>query len=144
MSRKTNNQLLIDAGRKYEWCFHNGGPGVRSLLTGKSHKFLESMCLRHAKYQSRAMVQGHQGWEEGRFEECLANLPRGYMVAENAAESWKWNSRAEAAVEMFHSWEQSPGHWRAANRRCRYFGINMSKGKNGIWYAAALIAWKPK
>lgn len=141
MSRKTNNQLLIEAGRKYIWDFHEGGPGVRVLKTGKSHKYLEVMSLRHAKYQARVMVQGHQNWEQ-RFHEILAELPKGFMVAENAAESWKWNSRVEAATEAFHSWEQSPGHWATCNRRCTYFGINMSKGKNGIWYVAMLVAWK--
>ncbi len=148
--RKTNNQLLLDAGRSYVWNFHKGGPGVRSLLTGKSHPFLESMCLRHAKYQAKHETQGHQLWGRGpdfdppgdRKDEILANLPEGFTCEENAAESWPDNTRVEAATEMFHSWEQSPGHWSMCNHRCVYFGINMSKGKNGVWYAAMLVAWK--
>lgn len=138
---KTNNQLLIEAGQKYVWGFHKGGPGVKSLLTGKSHKFLEAMCLRHAKYQASHRTQGHQLWDKRKLE-IMDHLPEGYSVEENAAESWPENSRIEAATEMFHSWEQSPGHWKMANHRCVYFGINMARGKNGIWYAAALVAWK--
>jgi len=142
MPNKTNHELLVEAGLAYKWRLHRGGPGVLALQTGKSHPFLESMCLRHAVYQAKHKTQGHQLWDD-RKEEIMASLPQGFSCEENAAESWPENNRVEAATEMFSSWEHSPGHWAMCNHRCVYFGINMAKSNvNGIWYAAMLVAWK--
>lgn len=141
MKRPTNFQLLIQAGRNYVWQEHDGGPGVKSLLTGKPTRFLQEHAIRQARYQAYHETQGHQNWSQ-RSQEILSQLPAGFRVEENAAESWPENSRVEAATEMFFSWERSPGHWELCNQRCIYFGINMSKGKNGIYYSTLLVAWK--
>lgn len=139
---KTNAQLLIEAGQRYVWKLHPGGPGCVALRTGKPHKALMAMAEQHAKYQARHQTQGHQLWPQRR-EEVLAQLPDYiHHLEENAAESWPWNSRVEAATEMFSSWEHSPGHWALCQQRCKFFGISMARGANGIWYSAMLCAWK--
>ena len=138
----TNSELLVQAGKTYQFKQHKGGPGVRCFRGSKPHKFLQQMALRQAKYQAKYITQGHQNWDD-RFEECRRHLPAGFMVAENAAESWPENSRIEAATEMFYCWERSPGHWGLCQHKgAAYYGINMSKGRNGVYYATLLVAWK--
>ena len=140
MTKRPNSELLVKAGRAYVFKQHSGGPGVRCLKTGKPHEVLQLAALKQAKYQARVLDQGHHKWAQ-RKKRLLSQLP-GYQIEENVAEAWPDDTRVEAATEMFYSWERSPGHWSLCQRRCQFYGINMAKGDNGIWYATLLVAWK--
>jgi hypothetical protein len=51
---------------------------------------------------------------------------------------------ADAALEMWHSWKQSPGHWAAASKPHTYFGAEMCQGKNGTWYGTVTMVDLPE
>lgn len=68
-------------------------------------------------------------------------LPFG-NTSEIVAESWPWNTNiVDGAVELVHSWRQSPGHWNEALNRHVGFGYDMRWGHNraagkSVWYGA--------
>lgn len=128
-SSPSDSDLITAAGRQY---------GVRSIATGKQEANLQKLADEHAAYMARVRIMGHQGFDR-RFQIANQVFPD-YEIAEVAAESWPWNSRTEAATEMFNSWRQSPGHWRTVNGECVWFAYSMAKGSNGVWYGCGLVA----
>lgn len=125
----TPNQLLIQVGRRR---------GVLSIKTGVWNATLQSMAQRHAKYQARVQKQGHQNFDE-RYQELVRALPGYKGFQEIANESWPGQNQEDAAEEMYISWRKSPGHWSVCNGKCAIWGYAMSRGANGIWYAAGLV-----
>lgn len=124
------NQLLVAAGLKIS---------VKSLKTGKIHSVLQKAAQFHADYQARRGVQGHQNWNS-RVKDLYKDVPECGEFKECCAESWDWNTREQAAPEMFNSWRQSPGHWSAINGRCDFWGYAMALNKKqNIWYACAIF-----
>ena len=124
------NALLISEGQRI---------GVQSLRTGKQHSVLQAMAQRHADYQARCGVQGHQGWNS-RVQELYRDVADCGTFSEVANESWPGQDNRAAAAEMYHSWRQSPGHWSAVNGRCAYWGYAMSFCPgNRTWYAAGVF-----
>jgi hypothetical protein len=45
-----------------------------------------------------------------------------------------------AAIDCVHSWRQSSGHWSAVRSRHRFYGYDMKRGSNGIWYATGIFS----
>lgn len=122
------NASLVAAGQRW---------GVMSLRTGQQHPDLQAAAEAHAAYQARVGRQGHQGFDR-RYQQ-LRHVGRN--VREVANESWPGQNEADAAEEMYNSWRQSSGHWRAVNGRCRYWGMGMSyRPQNRTWYACGLFA----
>ena len=93
----------------------------------------------HAQYQADIQLQGHHHWER-RFQELLAELPDDVMPYEVCAESWPGETLIEAAHECVHSWRQSSGHWQRVASKTRFYGYDMKRGSNGIWYGTGILA----
>jgi len=92
----------------------------------------------HSDYQARIRRQGHHFWER-RFHRINARLPAGCTSREVCAESWPGENLVEAAVECVRCWRLSSGHWSAVRARHLFFGYDMKRGANGIWYATGIF-----
>jgi hypothetical protein len=92
----------------------------------------------HSQYQAAIRLQGHHGWGT-RFRRIVARLPGGMTAREVCAESWPGERLVEAAVECVRCWRLSDGHWSAVKAPCRYFGYDMRRGGNGVWYATGIF-----
>jgi hypothetical protein len=93
----------------------------------------------HSLHQAQITNQGHHNWES-RFHRISGQLPDGLMAQEVCAESWPGKGLIAAAIDVVHSWRQSSGHWNAVRRPHRYFGYDMKRGRNGIWYATGIFS----
>jgi hypothetical protein len=93
----------------------------------------------HADYQARINLQGHHNWES-RFHRISDRLPGGYLAQEVCAESWPGMGLIAAALDCVHSWRQSSGHWSAVQGQHAYYGYDMKRGSNGIWYATGIFS----
>ncbi len=93
----------------------------------------------HSLYQARITNQGHHNWES-RFHRISAEMPGGMLAQEVCAESWPGKGLIAAALDVVQSWRQSGGHWRAVRGRHRYYGYDMKRGPNGIWYATGIFS----
>jgi hypothetical protein len=105
---------------------------------GHSHPLLFEEAEKHSSHQASIGVQGHHAWDQ-RFHRINARLPAGVIAQEVCAESWPGQDLFAAAVECVHSWRQSSGHWSAVSGRHAYFGCDMKRGANGIWYATGIF-----
>jgi len=92
----------------------------------------------HSRYQAQIRLQGHHSWAT-RFRRLLALLPGGLAPSEVCAESWPGQNLVEAAVECVRCWRLSDGHWRAVCSHHRFFGYDMKRGDNGVWYATGVF-----
>ncbi len=92
----------------------------------------------HSRYQASIRLQGHHRWET-RFHRINRKLPRGLLACEVCAESWPGENLLEAAIDCVHSWRLSSGHWSAVRSREPFFGYDMKRGSNGIWYATGIF-----
>lgn len=128
-----SNSGLIAAGKAF--------PGAH-CFDGPQHPLLQQQAQKAADYQARVCQQGHQVFMRETFR--LVSQQLGLGAAEICAESWPWQSKLpydQLGKEMFRCWRNwSPGHWRVAAKKHRYWGAAMSKGRNGIWYCAITVA----
>lgn len=92
----------------------------------------------HSAYQAKIRLQGHHFWDR-RFQELGRQLPGNLTAQEVCAEGWPWQRLLEAAIDCVHCWRQSPGHWSAVVARQPYYGYDMKKGSNNIWYGTGLF-----
>lgn len=92
----------------------------------------------HSSYQATLGVQGHHDWDT-RFHRINARFA-GLTAQEVCAESWPGQDLLDAAFECVDSWRQSPGHWSAVRSRHHFFGFDMKRGRNGIWYGTGIFA----
>jgi hypothetical protein len=115
--------------------------GVKSIATGKQNDVCQNMATRQATYQARNHIQGHQLWES-RVKELYRDLPDCDSFAEVCNESWPGQDLEAAAHEMYRSWRLSPGHWKAVDGKCDYYGYSMVKGSNGTWYVTGVFGYK--
>jgi hypothetical protein len=99
---------------------------------------LEEEAQSHSEYQAAIRLQGHHFWES-RFQRIVGRLPGGLSAREVCAESWPGENLVEAAVECVRCWRLSDGHWGAVRARHRFFGYDMKRGDNGIWYATGIF-----
>ncbi|MBW3600987.1 MAG: hypothetical protein KY475_27440 [Planctomycetes bacterium] len=92
----------------------------------------------HSRHQASIGLQGHHNWDH-RFQRINARFT-GLTSQEVCAESWPGQDLVDAAFECVDSWRQSPGHWSAVRRRHNFFGFDMKRGRNGIWYGTGIFA----
>ncbi len=107
--------------------------------TGTLLPVLADETRRHSDHQARINYQGHHNWES-RFHRINALLPGGHLSQEVCAESWPGQGLMEAAIDCVSSWRQSSGHWGAVRRRHSFFGYDMKRGSNGVWYATGIFS----
>lgn len=93
---------------------------------GIPDRALVSHAENHSQAQASSNTQYH-------------NMPLGISSSEIVAESWPWNKNiVDAAIDIVHSWRQSPGHWGAASRPYSFFGYDMKQ--NGVkWFATGVF-----
>jgi hypothetical protein len=92
----------------------------------------------HAHHQARINTQGHHNWSS-RFHRISNLLPGGLLAQEVCAESWPGKGLVRAALDVVGSWRQSAGHWQAVRQRHPYYGYDMKRGRNGVWYATGIF-----
>lgn len=122
---------LIEAGKEY-----NGA----HVCESENHPLLQKLATQHAKYMAMVRTQGHQGFQL-RYDQIYESLH--LSAAEICAETWKWQaseSPKQWGLEAFKCWQQSPGHWKVASKKHKFFGAEMAKGSNGVVYACILVA----
>jgi hypothetical protein len=106
---------------------------------GQMQPELSAEAERHSCYQARIRLQGHHQWGS-RFPRLAALLPFGVTPAEVVAESWPGEGLLAAAIECVRCWRTSSGHWQKVCSRQSYYGYDMKRGANGIWYATGVLA----
>jgi hypothetical protein len=89
---------------------------------------LTAAAGKHSDYQASCCTQGHFG------------PPKGGGNCEIVAESWANENLMEACADCVWSWRQSPGHWGAARSWHARYGYDITRGRNGIWYATGIFA----
>lgn len=100
-------------------------------------EYLAREAEKHSVHQASINLQGHHNWE-ARFHQINAGLGVG-GAKEVCAESWPGQSLLEAAEECVDSWSQSSGHWASVSAAHAYFGYDMKRGTNGVWYATGIF-----
>ncbi len=105
---------------------------------GETNPILIEEANLHSRHQARIRLQGHHQWDT-RFRRINARLPSGLTASEVCAESWAGEDMLEAAIECVRCWRLSSGHWSAVRARHRYYGYDMKRGSNGIWYATGIF-----
>ncbi len=113
-------------------------PETPKSTDGLSSALLMEEAEKHSMHQASIGVQGHHAWDH-RFHRINARLPAGLVAQEVCAESWPGQDLFAAAIECVHSWRQSSGHWSAVSGRHTFFGYDMKRGANGIWYATGIF-----
>lgn len=99
--------------------------------------YLTKEAEKHSVHQASINLQGHHNWES-RFHTINAGLGAG-GAKEVCAESWPGQTLLDAAEECVHSWSQSSGHWASVSAKHAYFGYDMKRGTNGVWYATGIF-----
>ena len=110
---------------------------------GTLQPVLVRAAQRQSQYQAQIQLQGHHNWES-RFHQINSELPDGGPATEVVAESWPGEDLVEACVDCVNSWRQSPGHWGAVRARHRFFGYDIKRGGNGIWYATGIFSGRQR
>lgn len=105
---------------------------------GQVNSILMEEAESHSGYQANIGVQGHQDWDS-RFQRISARM-RGDSPQEVCAESWPNYSLTEACFDCVNSWRQSSGHWAAVSSPSTYYGYDIKRGRNGIWYATGIFS----
>ena len=105
---------------------------------GLMHPALASGTESHSNYQARIRLQGHHNWDQ-RAAMLSRQLPAGHWPSEVCAEGWSWQNLLEAAIDCVKCWRQSSGHWSAVSAYQTYYGYDIKKGSNGVWYGTGLF-----
>ena len=105
---------------------------------GEPNPVLLEEAQNHSQYQADIRVQGHHFWGS-RFARILSVLPGVASPREVCAESWGGQNLVEAAIECVRCWRTSSGHWSAVRAQSRFFGYDMKRGANGVWYATGIV-----
>lgn len=113
-------------------------PDRPNSADGELSSVLLDEAQSHSQYQADIRVQGHHFWDT-RFGRILSRLPGIHSPREVCAESWPGQHLVEAAVECVRCWRLSSGHWSAVRAPSRFFGYDMKRGENGIWYATGIV-----
>jgi hypothetical protein len=100
-------------------------------------EYLAKEAEKHSVHQASINLQGHHNWD-ARFHQINAGLGVG-GAKEVCAESWPGQTLLDAAEECVHSWSQSSGHWASVSAKHAYFGYDMKRGTNGVWYATGIF-----
>ncbi|TWT30790.1 hypothetical protein [Blastopirellula retiformator] len=114
-------------------------PEAPRSTNGVFRRLLAVATLQHSRLQARMQLQGHHSWES-RFHQLSGQLPGHMLPTEVCAESWPGQNLEDAAIECVRSWRHSSGHWSAVSADNTYYGYDMKRGNNGIWYATGIFA----
>lgn len=106
---------------------------------GVFRRVLALATFQHSRLQARMQLQGHHSWDS-RFHQIAGQLPGHMLPTEVCAESWPGQNLEDAAIECVSSWRHSSGHWSAVSADNTYYGYDMKRGNNGIWYATGIFA----
>ncbi len=113
-------------------------PDAPRSTNGRLNRMLAREAQSQSLLQARLNNQGHHNWES-RFHSISARLPSGVEPVEVCAESWPDEELVDAAIECVHSWRQSSGHWSAVRALQAFFGYDMKRGSNRIWYGTGIF-----
>ena len=113
-------------------------PDRPASTNGQTNSVLVEEADLHSRHQARIRLQGHHQWGT-RLRRIIARLPGGLTPSEVCAESWPGENLLEAAIECVHCWRLSSGHWSAVRANHRFYGYDMKRGANGIWYATGIF-----
>lgn len=126
-----NAQALLDlppgslTQRTLIWALRVHPERPQSVYGTPAPELLEH-CERHSGVQAASNNQHH-------------NLPMNIATSEIVAESWPWNHNVvDAAIDVVHSWRQSPGHWGAASSPHQFYGYDM-KTNGQKWFATGVF-----
>jgi hypothetical protein len=114
-------------------------PDRPASTDGKMLSTLSDEAESHSQYQANICVQGHHSWES-RFHRIRSRMPRrAGLPREVCAESWGGESLVDGAVECVRCWRLSSGHWSAVSSASRFYGYDIKRGGNGVWYATGIV-----
>ena len=113
-------------------------PDRPASTEGKLSADLSEEAEMHSTYQARIRLQGHHHWGS-RFRRIIGRLRGGMTASEVCAESWPGEDLVPAAIECVRCWRFSSGHWSQVRARHHYYGYDMKRGSNGIWYATGIF-----
>ncbi len=106
---------------------------------GEIHPTLLREAEKHSAHQARVRHQGHHQWES-RFHQINGKMPMGLTASEVCAESWPGESMLDAAIDCVGCWRHSSGHWRKIRSQHDFYGYDMQRGPNGVWYATGIFS----
>jgi hypothetical protein len=113
-------------------------PERPASTTGHEDPQLAQAATNHSQHQANLGVQGHQQWDS-RFHR-VRSMVGASTASEVVAESWPGENMIDSCIDCVASWRQSSGHWRAVRRRHRFYGYDIRRGRNGIWYGTGIFA----
>lgn len=105
---------------------------------GTMHPELANGAMKHSTHQASIGVQGHHNWENRVHR--LVSRAHAHGASEVVAESWPNQGMIDSCIDCVLSWRHSPGHWSAVSGTHKYYGYDIRKGSNGIWYGTGIFA----
>ncbi|MDR0871124.1 MAG: hypothetical protein LBN39_10075 [Planctomycetaceae bacterium] len=105
--------------------------------SGDVHPAVVRGATEHAEYQSQTGVIGHQNFGT-RTAKITAEIGQG-SPSEICAQSWSGENLFEAAIGCVRAWRSSSGHWSIARKKHTFYGYDIVKGENDIWFAVGLF-----
>jgi hypothetical protein len=113
-------------------------PESPQSTVGKMHPELAKGATKQSAYQASIGVQGHHNWETRVHH--LVSSARVHGASEVVAESWENQDLIDSCIDCVLSWRHSSGHWGAVSRSHKFYGYDIRKGSNGIWYGTGIFA----
>jgi len=113
-------------------------PERPASTTGPADSGLAQAAASHSQHQANLGLQGHHQWES-RFHQ-VRSMVGASTASEVVAESWPDQNMIDSCIDCVSSWRHSSGHWRSVRRRHRYYGYDICRGRNGIWYGTGIFA----
>jgi len=104
---------------------------------GELHPAIAKEARQHSEYQARIGVLGHQNFN-ARASRIGQELGIG-GASEVCAQSWPNEGLLEGAIGCVRSWRSSSGHWKAVRAQHHFYGYDMVRGCNNVWYATGLF-----
>lgn len=104
---------------------------------GEGQAVLFKEARDHSAYQAKVRVLGHQNF--GARTQRIASALNCIGASEVCAQSWSNEGLYEGAIGCVRSWRTSPAHWKGVKAPNRYYGYDMVRGTNGVWYATGLF-----
>lgn len=105
---------------------------------GTMHPELAAGATKQSTYQAEINLQGHHNWETRVHH--LVSSTHASGASEVVAESWPGQGMIDSCIDCVLSWRHSPGHWSAVSGTHKYYGYDIRKGSNGIWYGTGIFA----
>ncbi|GIW79761.1 MAG: hypothetical protein KatS3mg105_1568 [Gemmatales bacterium] len=111
---------------------------------GEPHAAFMDHCAWHCDRQASMMNQHHADLIGASRRIGLRLRRQLRNASEVVAESWGkvvgGENVLEAAFSCVDAWRHSPSHWGAVSSYHRYFGYDLSRARNGTWYATGIFA----